>query len=211
MKNYWNIAITCSLLFHGAFFLKLPAFSNFFARKKTVLKKTAEKEIVMIAEEIKAEIENKSGPISLIKPFPYTENIINTLIKNPGSGPIDKPKVFERNVSEIILSEIPPHDKELNKNPAYMNYYRLIREKIRSNTYRYYRAPDTGKILLSFIVLSSGGLGGLSFEEESENSNVLRQIAIDSLEAAAPFPPFPVELQSYTRLSFRIPIYFRNN
>ena len=92
-----------------------------------------------------------------------------------------------------------------------MNYYRLIREKIRSNAYRYYRSADTGKVLLSFVILHDGGLGKFSLEEDQETSSILRQIAIDSVKSAAPFPPFPAELQSYTRLSFRIPIYFKNN
>ncbi len=191
--------------------MRIPALSILSTNKKAVVKKEVKKEIAMTAEKVKVKAENKTEPLSFIEPKPYLENIINTLIKNPGLTPMDKPVVFEKNINEIILSELPPHNQELYKNPGYMNYYRLIREKIRSNAYRYYRSKDTGKVLLNFVVLPNGGLGRFSLEEESETSNILREIAIESIKAAAPFPPFPAELQNYTRLSFRIPIYFKNN
>ena len=188
--------------------MQLPQ-AAFFTKKRTAVKKEIEKEVTMVPKDVKAKI--KTGSIVSIEPAPYTENIMDTLIKNNGFAPMTKADVFEKNIKEIILSEVPPHNKALRKNPAYMNYYRLIREKIRSNAYRYYRSDDTGKVLLSFIVFRDGALGELSFEEESANNNTLCQITLESIKGAAPFPPFPDELSNHTQLSFRIPIYFKNN
>jgi len=210
MRNYWNLAITFSLVFHGALIMKLPT-AAFFNTKKDIVKKQAEKEVTMVSKKIETKAKIKTDYISAIEPKPYQENIMDTLMQSSSFTPIDKVPIFEKNASKIILSEIPPHNKALAKNPAYMNYYRVIREKIRSNTYRYYRSGDTGKVLLNFIVRNDGALGGLFLDQESVDSRILRQITLESIKDAAPFPPFPVELNSHTQLSFRIPIYFKNN
>lgn len=190
--------------------MTLPS-SAFFNIKKTTVKNESKKEVTMVSKRIETKTKIKSDYISSIEPQPYQENIMDTLMESSSFNPIDKVPVFDKNASKIILSEIPPHNKALRKNPAYMNYYRLIREKIRSNTYRYYHSDDTGKVLLSFIVLKDGGLGELLLDPESVDSRVLRQITLESIKDAAPFPPFPAELTNHAQLSFRIPIYFKNN
>lgn len=210
MKNYWNLAITFSLVFHSALILRLPQ-TAFLTKKKSSVKKEIKKEVTMTPKDVEEKTKIRTDSINLIEPAPYTENIMETLIKNSGLATMSKADVFKKDIKEMTLSEIPPHNKELRKNPAYMNYYRLIREKIRSNTYRYYRSGDTGKVLLSFIVLKDGGLGEFFLDEESVNDNALRQITLESIKDAAPFPPFPDELGNYAQLSFRIPIYFKNN
>ncbi|MCF7907663.1 MAG: energy transducer TonB [Candidatus Omnitrophica bacterium] len=210
MKNYWNLAITFSLIFHSALIIRLPQLT-FFSKKRNAVKTEIKKEVTMVPENVKEKVKVRTDSIALIEPAPYTENIMDTLIKNGGITTMSKTDVFEKNIKEIVLSEIPPHNKELKKNPAYMNYYRLIREKIRSNTYRYYRSSNTGKVLLSFIVLKDGDLGEFFLDDESVADDGLRQITLESIKDAAPFPPFPDELSNYTQLSFRIPIYFKNN
>lgn len=204
------MAITFSLVFHGALIMKLPR-GAFFNTKKDIVKKQAEKEVTMVSKKIETKAKIKIDYISAVEPSPYQENIMDTLLQKSNLTPIGKVPVFEKNAGKIILSEIPPHNKALKKNPAYMNYYRLIREKIRSNTYRYYRSDDTGEVLLNFIVRNDGVLGELFLDQESVDNRILRQITLESIKDAAPFPPFPTELNSHTQLSFRIPIYFKNN
>ena len=119
MKNYWNLAITFSLVFHGVLVMGLPQ-AAFFAKKRTAVKKEIKKEVTMVAKEVKEKTKLRTDLLTLIEPVPYSENIMDTLIKNSGLATMNKNDVFEKDVKEIILSEIPPHNKELRKNPAYM-------------------------------------------------------------------------------------------
>jgi len=209
MRSCWNLALTFSVAVHVALITRLPT-DSLSVKKTKSSKKQTEKEVTMSSREIKAKTKIKSGAVSAITPKPYTENIMEALIEDTIFDNIDKANFFKKTTNRIILSEIPPHDRELKKNPAYMNYYRIIREKIRSNAYRNYQSSESGKVLLSFIVLKDGDLGEFFLEEEEITSRILRQITLDSIKAAAPFPPFPEELGTYTQLSFRIPIYFKN-
>lgn len=210
MKSYWNLAITFSLVFHGVLLMQLPKVA-FFSKKISLIEKEIKKEITLTHKEVEPKMKVKTDMVVSVEPTPYIENIIDTLIKNSGFAAIGKADVFKRNAKEMILSEVPPHNKILKKNPAYMNYYRLVREKIRAKAHRYYRSGGSGKVLLSFVVLKDGALGELSLDMESANNARLRQITLKSIRSSAPFPPFPDELGKYAQLSFRIPIYFKNN
>jgi protein TonB len=90
----------------------------------------------------------------------------------------------------------------------YINYYQLIREKIKRNVRRRYRDRSReGEVRLNFVLNSDGSLavsevvGGASDEE-------LASIALASLREAAPFPRFPKDL-SLARMSFTVEIIFK--
>jgi len=127
-------------------------------------------------------------------------------------SPLQKPQIFEKDVKEIVFKEIAEKtDKVLKENPAYMSYYRLIRERIRNSAYHNYNSQKKGEILLSFLVGKDGSLKGLDLDPQSVKNRTLREIALNSVRESAPFPEFPEGLQQYTHLQFNISIYFKNN
>lgn len=93
-------------------------------------------------------------------------------------------------------------------NPTYMNYYQLVREKIRRSAYQNYNRSETGEVYLSFIISSGGELKNIQLiEEKSSRDSYLKDVAIRSLKNASPFPAFPKELD-YPQLSLNVIISF---
>jgi TonB family protein len=209
MRNYWNIALGISLLLHTFFLVGLPYFhfdKNINQNKKDL------KEIELIPTQIEErKIEEETTNLQDIPP-PYVEDIMQRLnpLNYKENIHLTKPTMIEENIKEIILSEV-PQDKKVEKLSAYMDYYRLIREKIRRNAYRYYNTQESGEVFLRFTVLKDGRLESIYLDEESVRSNFLREIALRSIKEAAPFPSFPEELKNYHQLQFNISIYFKNN
>lgn len=212
MKNYWGLALTISVVFH---FLLITGqafiFKNLFKINDKPVKKEASREITLEPRKIENEPKKEIRDFSQPKPLPYTENILNKLIEKDNLYSFKKPEVFEKNSTQITFSETSRINKELKENPAYMNYYRLIRERIRTNTYQNYTSKNKGEVLVSFQVLKNGSLSKVALGGDSAKSKLLRSIALKSIEEAAPFPAFPEELNKYSHLQFNISIYFRNN
>jgi len=215
MKNYWSLAITLSLLFHAAMFISPPAFIKSLFKEKPLPEKKKTKEIKITPEKIDKivkkrrlqELDDKEPA-----PLPYRENLMANLMKNNTASSLEKPRMSEKNVKEIIFSKIPKNiDKDLRENPAYMTYYRLVRERVRANAFRNYNGDEKGDITVVFVILSSGKLKDVSFEDSFNSSKELEYIVLKSIKESAPFPAFPARLSRYTKLTFSIPIYFKNN
>ncbi len=214
MKNYWSVALVISILFHVALVTKYsPFFSakNKTEQEKNVTKKEKSKEIKIIPEKIqkiKSQIPEETVEA---KPLPYVENIMSRLVESDNFSPMQKPQIFEKNIKEIIFSELPQPNKELKKNPAYTNYYRLVREKIRSNAYNNYNTKAHGQVVIEFLISNNGDLKEVELGSASISNKVLRAVALKSVKQAAPFPAFPAELNQYSQLRFNISIEFKSN
>ena len=127
--------------------------------------------------------------------FPHKE--INTFSPSPANN-IKK---------EIILSKVP---KNLRKIPAYMSYYRAIRERIRKIAYKYYKSDQKGEVFLTFTVSKEGQISSISLNPSASTKEThLINIALKSVKEAFPFKPFPKELK-YNQLQFDISIYFKS-
>ena len=92
----------------------------------------------------------------------------------------------------------------------YISYYELIREAIRAHVDRYYTYPEEeGEVHVIFRVTSRGQLIKASINKvKSVSSDALQRIALQSVHAAAPFPPFPQALDK-KELTFTILIIFK--
>ncbi|MFH1504770.1 MAG: TonB family protein [Candidatus Omnitrophota bacterium] len=216
MKNYrvglsgWNLAVILSLLLHTVFFVSPSNLLNKIFTKKPHPLEKKNKEIEIIPEKIDKIIKKPLKEFNNPAPLPYTENILSDLIKKTNLSSLEKPRIIEKSTKEILFSKIPKNiDKTLRKNPAYMNYYRLIREKIRASAYRGYDSKEEGEVLVNFVILNNGVLSNVELSSEAENG--LGKIAVESIKKSAPFPIFPVKLNEYSKLYFSIPIYFKNN
>jgi TonB family protein len=207
MRNYWHLSLGLSIILHILILTGIPPLkNNIFSQRNEEIK-----EIEVVHQKIEKTLPKNTNSFENKPPLPYVENIINKLNTNHSNTvSLSKPPLMEENMKEIVLLEI-PQDKNLKKLPAYMNYYRLIRERIRKNAYYYYNSRDRGEVFLSFVILKDGRLESISLNKESVESEVLREIALKSVREAVPFPYFPKELENYARLQFNISIYFKNN
>jgi TonB family protein len=125
-----------------------------------------------------------------------------------------KPAVIKPDViaikKKITLPPIKPTDVDLDKinNPTYISYYQIVREKIRRAAYQNYTRIETGEVYLTFIISNEGYLTEVRLvEEKSPASPYLKEIALQSIKDASPFPSFPKEL-NYPLLSFNVVISF---
>ncbi|MFA5093173.1 MAG: hypothetical protein WC543_04465 [Candidatus Omnitrophota bacterium] len=93
-------------------------------------------------------------------------------------------------------------------NPSYINYYQIVREKIRRSAYQNYTHSQTGEVYISFIISCDGSIKDVRLiEDKTTAADYLKTIALRSVRDAAPFPNFPKELD-YLQLSFNIIISF---
>jgi outer membrane biosynthesis protein TonB len=104
-----------------------------------------------------------------------------------------------------------PISPEVAQRPEYLSYYQLIREAIKDSAYRNCPLSFTdGEVYISFILLSDGHLKAAKvIDKKSTAGKFLKQIALRSLSNAAPYPPFPKELD-LPELSFNIIISFQS-
>ncbi len=110
---------------------------------------------------------------------------------------------------KITLPQMAPMEEDKIKNPSYIGYYQLVREKIRRAAYHNYVRTETGEVFLSFVVGRDGSLKDLRLQEgRSSGSPYLAQVAEKSIREAAPFTAFPQDLD-YPQLSFNVIISFQ--
>jgi len=88
-----------------------------------------------------------------------------------------------------------------------------VREKIRrfaDENYPGFRNLGKGEVYVSFVVTSSGELLQVRVvDDKSINNTVLRNIAVNSVRDASPFPTFPEGMGQY-RITFNVIISFEN-
>ena len=143
------------------------------------------------------------------------------LKKNPTGSPVlkdekalsqdvkmtDKPASFDRIPVERRISVPPVKSGKIN-NPLYLNYYQLVRSRIKDQAYRNYTEYTSGEVYLTFVLLSDGTLKQLKLiEEKTSAEDNLRQIGMKSIRESNPFPAFPADLK-YPELSFNVVISF---
>lgn len=126
------------------------------------------------------------------------------------AAPLDNSAEIEKNESVLeeftdMPSKEPPRD-----DPAYMNYYEMIRQKIKANALKRYDRTFSGRVRLFFTVHSNGAMSGLRIDSDGKSSDVyLKEIASESIHESVPFPPFPESLENYPSIKFDMSIYFK--
>jgi len=208
MRYLWFLSICLSLALHLLLLAGIPGFN--FSRPEPEKFKSLE---ILSREEIQVENSRKinNRPLDLAKPPQFIKEFSKkTILRSSDDFLLEKP-LIEAPSKEIIFSEIDMEElMEIKKTPEYMDYYNLIREKIRDNALAFYQRTMQGVVHLSFIILDNGQLYHLSLLDDSSSDPDLLQIAKNSVKKAAPFPPFPSEL-AYPKLHFNISIHFKNN
>ncbi len=213
-----------SFLVHSLFFLSLPglkvtklakirqSFVNLEVNYKTNLK-AVEAPNRKLAETVEKRMDVNREPL---KPSSEVKKAISQPAYAQGAGSISKKTAGTRIKTPIIrqkaLSSIvtyPEVSSPFAKNPAYMSYYDVIREKIKAVASLNSPLIAEGEVYLTFILDSNGQLKALKLiDEKSIPDQKLRQLAYEFVEQASPFPPFPNDLK-HSQLSFTVIIEFR--
>jgi len=116
----------------------------------------------------------------------------------------DETDIKKKENSPIGIEQVPEKER-----PAFIEYYRFIRNKIeviaQNNRPEYFKE---GEVNVIFKLNSRGKLLSVTINEDMSTSDrVLRFFAIESIRRASPFPPFPEGLTA-EELEFRITIEF---
>lgn len=165
-----------------------------------------------LLEMIEKRLSVNSGlkPTADLKKIPnppaYSQDVLRSGGRTTGKK-ISTPAIKEKTLSSFV--KLPNVTSPFTKSPAYINYYEVIREKIKAVVDLSTSFSVEGEVYLTFIVDSNGQLKALKLiEDKSIVDQELRQIAYNYVEQASPFPPFPKELK-HPQLSFNVIIEFR--
>lgn len=146
-------------------------------------------------------------PTPKLEPKPKSKLKAKISPKETAEQKVDATKIKKEDVlkKEVVLPDLPSN---FPNRPEYLNYYQVVREKIKDYAYKNYAGDSTGEVFLIFTVLSNGSLSDLGLiEEKSVENKFLKSIALKSVRYASPFPPFPREIV-HPRLKFNIIICF---
>lgn len=206
MNRRDKVSLGVSIIFHFIIFTGIPDFE---IKDKPEIKS---RELKIIPEErfqkIPKDYTNTLNKGGFNKPPSYVEEIAKKTIIKGDEGYLLKKQNMILSSKEIIFTEI-NRDREIKKTPGYAAYYRFIREKIKKNAYDNYNSSARGVIYISFIVAKDGSLNSLKLIQGTDSPRELADIALKSIEDAAPFPPFPAEL-NHPKLQFQVSIHFKN-
>jgi len=210
----FQFAILISILFHFVVFVGAPQMSFFPSRKsldtiKITYYKIKEPPAKLVG--IKPQtIAPKLPDIKkeeILKPAP---DKTSEAVKKTESKPPETIKEVKEKRFEAIVNE----EEDNAKKATYISYYRSVREKIRyyaDKSYLRERSTGQGEVFLSFVVASSGELLQVRIiEARSVEDSLLRNIAINSIRDASPFPSFPAGMNQY-QITFNVIISFELN
>ncbi|MCD6583337.1 MAG: energy transducer TonB [Candidatus Omnitrophica bacterium] len=206
MRDLWGLSLGVSLAVHLLILTGLPTVRDFNVQRKK------KKEIRIFPKEFKKipKIDNFTRQEAFLKRIPpyIEEKAKKTILDSRRKFFLEKPRI-NPSLKKIVFTDS-SDDEEIKKSPVYLNYYRMIREKIREKAYSYYNSEESGMVHLSFVIFKNGILKGLNLVDASTASKDLVMIAVKSIREAAPFPPFPEEL-NYSQLHFNVSIHFKSN
>jgi TonB family protein len=216
----FNLSLLASCLAHGVLFLYSPGFKDPGPREReTPIEITYLTARVPDVALPRPELAVSRQDVDELLPDESREKIDPGKAFKPDFEPLkdkadlrffDKPALDSSDIINIKKKiTIPVLNGPLLENPSYVNYYQLLREKIKRSAYQLYTGREEGEVTVLFVATSQGSLTELVLNTPvSSPSEYLRSIAIRSIQEAAPFPVFPPELKEYDRLSFNITITF---
>ena len=212
-NRHFRIALIISLITHATIFFKPPQLTFLPLRRKL-----NQIQLSYIREKdrpLSSRFDDKISPLKSsrqasskeLRPVPIVKK--EQIFKEVKNIPIKKPDFFRPEIiavkKKITMPEFP--DKKLT-DPAYLDYYQTIRERIKRAAYQNYTRLVNGEVYLSFIILNNGQIKDTKInEEKSSLHSYLKEIAEKSIYDASPFPNFPKDL-NFPELSFNVIISF---
>lgn len=208
-QDFFYTAIVISFIAHIAtsFTLKIP-----YPKYDSSVKKDPKTEFVELEEE-KKELKKKNNLPKIPPPYINIKNKMPTLKKVKPSKREAAENKKAKSVTEDIkegFTQDEVKQKEVQSSPEYLNYYDMIREKIRKNAFKLYRSRENGRVVIDFVLKRNGSLLDVSVKiEGSSNSRYLKDIALKSVYKSLPFSSFPEGLKEHDSLPFVVSIFFR--
>lgn len=221
-NKIFSYALALSLIIHAAILSRMPFHHS------RLLKETA-RPIELTYQPVKAvtpKQENKSGARAAVPPpradsrmssakIPLENRDQNrpSLIKDTGKLPsqwqLEKSKSVRINASPVGRKiSVPELKSEKINNPVYLDYYQIVRNKIKERAYRNYSRTDAGEVYLTFVLASDGSLKQIKLvDEKTSGGTYLKDVGLKSIRDSSPFPSFPRDL-AYPELSFNVIISF---
>lgn len=157
-------------------------------------------------------------PLIVVKAPPPVTQMEKTEIKNTPEKPEPKEEVSAKEkipveekttLQEKVDTPTIPPSLPKEDEPLYLDYYGVIRERIRrfaTRNYRYH--SETGDIHCFFVLTSNGLLREVNIlDKQSRGNGFLKEVALRSIKGASPFPRFPSGLDQ-PQLSFNVVISF---
>ncbi|MCX5678276.1 MAG: hypothetical protein NTY76_04120 [Candidatus Omnitrophica bacterium] len=190
-------AIVISIFIHSAIFLPLSG-------KNIPPTHVVHKKDSIIVDYIKYK-----EPEAKIPETPKIEVTPKVEMKQSINAPADKaPAKTEKNNTDALAAK----QAKIMSTKDYVNYYQLIREKIRRKLKERYRGYyNEGDVCLVFVLRSDGVLiSAAASPEISTRDRTLIDTAIQSLKEAAPFTPFPKAL-TLPQMSFTLTVSFKKS
>jgi len=219
-ENTFKFALIASLIIHSVILISLPRITT------RQLSKTLDKiEVTYYKLQLLSQAmqQPKMPPPDMRQAYKDSLSLLKKdrlpalpIAKEPGQfmRKVDieqkKPLTIKQFAAQKKIT-LPPVKSEKMKNPVYNNYYQIVREKIRHRAYNNYARYETGEVYLAFVVTSDGTLKQVKYiPEKSHAAEYLTDVALRSIQDAAPFPAFPANLQ-FPELSFNVIISFEVN
>lgn len=219
-ERIFYIAVILSLLFHVALLTRITGQVN-------VLEQMKKKNPEMVYAAVRpAPVKNdKVSEISVQQtasavrveiPASTQQEMSREIPLFRKTGPeVDTYRMYERQPEKLKGSRvtkevvIPVLKSEKIDTPTYVSYYQIVRDRIRERAYVNYVKLSIGEVYITFVIRSDGSLDQMQIIESRTIANdFLRQVGERSVREAAPFPPFPAEL-NYPELTFNIAISFQ--
>jgi len=152
-------------------------------------------------------LKTEPRPEQKILETPKVKIAKRTEVKPSVPAPAEKADKFAPKIAPLDNAKKQAHIKSTKD---YVNYYQLIREKIRKRLKSNYRTYlNEGEITLVFTLTSDGRLIDVSVAgAAADNYAPLADVATRSVREASPFPPFPKAL-SLPEMSFDLTVTFK--
>lgn len=214
-------ALALSAIIHAGIFM--PFYNQHLLRQEIEKRDTVVVDYVILKEIAAAVAKNKE--IALKSPETPRIEIQKEVAVKPQPAPHAKDDSKKNTKFERLREKAQSHKRDATKNspaPAekreaqlkkskdYVNYYQLIREKIRArlkDSYQYYNRE--GEVYLSFVLTQNGSLLSYAIDRsKSTQDEKLLNITATSLKSISPFPALPRSL-SMSKMSFNIVISFK--
>ncbi len=227
-NRVFRLALMVSLSIHGIMFLHWQSLNPLLPKPKNqkieVNYVKVEPKIVLSSKSVQ---DQQDRSLTKIEPFlkldasvvtgsrvppPYVQpaNLFKD-VKELSNKPAEFSKPTFSSPDVLMLKKkitLPEIEMAKIDNPSYINYYQIVREKIRRSAYQNYSRNETGEAYVSFIISNDGDIKNIHLvNEKSTAGDYLKDIALSSVKDASPFPNFPKELD-YPQLSFNIIISF---
>lgn len=211
----FQLAVIVSIIAHSVIFLGVPDMPFLPSRRSLESIKISYYKIKELPK--KETFVKKVEPIAKDLPDVKKEEILKppkTVAEKAVKPKVEPERIAAaKEVKEKRFEKVIEEEKDDAKRATYISYYRAVRERIRKFADRNYprkRSLGQGEVFLSFVVASSGELLQVRVvNEKSIESFALRNLAINSIRDASPFPPFPKGMSQY-QITFNVVISFES-